>query len=354
MVLTSLAFVLAAVPDSADTPALVPGKPAPELVVGGWLKGNAPKTQKGRFRVVEFWATWCEPCRAAMPHLTELARKYRDRLDVVGVSVMEPPQITTDHLKRFVGQMGDKMEYRVAYDTPKGTMRTSWLTAAGLSTIPSTFLLDDAGKILWIGHPNQLERQLESAFAGKTDVDANRAALVSAVNWFEDSKAEIAKAEDAFKAGRKDDAEKTWNETLAKWPRATFMVRKSRLLTYPLGTPEHEAILGQMVTGNPVERETTITYARKLPASERERAVAIVDRAIEGAADYVLLYAAAYTYNQLEAYPKAIRAVDQGLVQVEQFLNDPQRVPLRPLNEENKAKFLKLREEAVTKSKSGS
>ena len=106
MVLTSLAAcALAAQQASMKTPALLPGGKAPALEVGGWLKQEAPKNEKGRYRVVEFWATWCGPCRTAMPHLTELARKYADRVDIVGVSVNEYPGTTLDHVKAFVKEM---------------------------------------------------------------------------------------------------------------------------------------------------------------------------------------------------------------------------------------------------------
>lgn len=353
MLLTSLAF-LALSQAKTLAPALVPGKPAPELVVGGWLKSESPKPQKGHFRVVEFWATWCEPCKMAMPHLSELARKYKDRIDVVGVDVMEPESVTQTQLRRFVDEMGDKMDYRVAYDTPKGTMRNTWLNAAGLDSIPSTFLIDDEGKVLWIGHPDHLEEQLTVAFAGKTNVATNAAAFVTAANWFEGTKAAVAKAEEAYKAGRKDEAEKTWNEALATWPRAAFMVRKARLDTYPAGSPESDAVVDQMLAGNAVERQTAVKFAMGLPKDDRARAEAIVDRAVAIKADEPLLFAAAVAYNRLEAYPKAIQTADTALKGIEEHLADPRYAPLKPLIEANQANFKKVRDEAVAKSRPSS
>ena len=62
------------------------GDPAPPLRVKEWLKGMPLREyERGKVYVLEFWATWCVPCRAAMPHLSELARKYRDEVTVIGI-----------------------------------------------------------------------------------------------------------------------------------------------------------------------------------------------------------------------------------------------------------------------------
>lgn len=352
MLLTTLAF-LALTQTSTKTPSLFPGKPAPDLVVAGWLKSEAPKPQKGHLRVVEFWATWCVPCKMAMPHLSELARKYKDRIDVVGVDVMEPEAVTQAMRKRFVDDMGKDMDYRVAYDTAKGTMRDTWLTAAGLNSIPSTFLIDDTNKILWIGHPDHLQEQLDLAFAGKTDVASNAAAFVLASNWLEGSQAAIAKADEAYKAGRKDEAEKIWNDTLAKWPRSQFMIRKARLETYPLGTPESAAVVDQMLAGNVVERENVVRFAMTLSKDEHARAESYVDRAVSERADETLLYTAAVAYKRLGAYAKAVQTADTALKGIGEHLADPRYAPLKTLIEANQTNFKKVRDEAAAMMQQG-
>src|SRR5580765_191909 len=57
------------------------GDTAAELKIAHWVKGEPVHVASGdhNIYVVEFWATWCPPCRASIPHLTELQKRFRDQ-----------------------------------------------------------------------------------------------------------------------------------------------------------------------------------------------------------------------------------------------------------------------------------
>lgn len=155
----------------AQRPSLKVGDPAPKLQVMKWVKGEpVPEFERGRVYIVEFWATWCGPCMQTMPHLNELAQKYRESVQVVAVSVLENDGQAESLVQSFADKHGGRMI--VAMDDPStGPTYATWMKAAGRNSIPTSFLIDRDGKIAWIGHPLKLEKHLEravSAQAGNT------------------------------------------------------------------------------------------------------------------------------------------------------------------------------------------
>src|SRR5437762_12508811 len=89
------------------------GKPMPALAVSGWVNGEVkPADMKGKVVVVDFYASWCGPCMAAIPHNNELVKKYKDKgLLIVGVC-------TSSRGQESMGQTvtDKKIEYPTAKD----------------------------------------------------------------------------------------------------------------------------------------------------------------------------------------------------------------------------------------------
>jgi thiol-disulfide isomerase/thioredoxin len=144
------------------------GDPAAPLAIKEWVKGQAIDVKDGkRVYVVEFWATWCPPCRQSIPHLTELQKTFKDK-DVVIVGVSGE---TVETVRPFVEKMGDKMNYTVACDDGNKTSR-GYMEAFGQDGIPYAFVVGKNGNILWHGHPlDGLDQALEQIVAGKYDLD---------------------------------------------------------------------------------------------------------------------------------------------------------------------------------------
>jgi thiol-disulfide isomerase/thioredoxin len=158
----------------ATEPALKVGDSAPKLEVKSFVKGEPVKEfAAGKTYVVEFWATWCPPCKTSIPHLTELQKKH-PAVTFIGVSVSEQDQ---GLVKPFVDEMGDKMAYRVAIDAVpegkagnEGAMSKGWMQASGQGGIPCAFIVAGDGKIYWIGHPMAMGEPLEKIVSGSWDL----------------------------------------------------------------------------------------------------------------------------------------------------------------------------------------
>jgi len=109
---------------------------------------------KGKVVLVNFWATWCPPCRAEIPDLIALQKKYPDKLVVVGISEDDGP---VGEVKKFVAE--HKMTYPVAMETPALTK-----IFRGIVALPTTFVIDPDGK-LQQKHVGQLNAELTEAEA---------------------------------------------------------------------------------------------------------------------------------------------------------------------------------------------
>ena len=152
LAIVAVAFVAVGVVKAEDeVKELKLGDPAPALQVAEWLQGGPIALNEGKgskIYVVEFWATWCPPCRVTIPHLTELYKKYKDQgLEVVAITDEDP-----DYVKTFLEEQGDKMVYPVAVDRDQLTS-IAYLLGVNINTIPHAFVIDSNGKLVWHGNP---------------------------------------------------------------------------------------------------------------------------------------------------------------------------------------------------------
>lgn len=126
------------------------------------LEGNTInlKDTLGKIRIVDFWATWCPPCRAEIPHFNALVAKYPD-LVILGVALdQEGPEVVKSFAK----------EFDIQYPILMGT--TQAIKAFGkIESIPTTFVIDQDGLIIkkYVGYRSQSVFESDIQALLKTD-----------------------------------------------------------------------------------------------------------------------------------------------------------------------------------------
>lgn len=146
---------------AATASIMTPGAPAPNFS----LPDRSGRTFslsdfRGRPLLVDFWATWCGPCRETMPEVERLHRKYRGQLQVVGINIEGNSQDVLSYL--------DEGGYTFPVLFDSGNWDSSVATSYGVSSIPRTFLIDRNSRVLYDGHPQGLsEEQIQAAIASR-------------------------------------------------------------------------------------------------------------------------------------------------------------------------------------------
>ena len=127
-------------------------------------KTHTEKAWKGKVVVMDFWATWCVPCRETVPVLMRLQEKFASEgLVVVGITIDNAPK---EKIAKFVRKM--KMGYRILWDA-----ENSLSTVLGFEGLPSVFVFGRDGRLLkampqyTAAHEKELEALVESQFQGK-------------------------------------------------------------------------------------------------------------------------------------------------------------------------------------------
>lgn len=138
------------------------------------LEGN-PVTldaAKGKIVILNFWATWCGPCRAEIPDLIELQSKYKDQLEIIAPATDEDD---AEAVKKFVTKSG--INYRVAMASNE--LRAQY---GGIPALPTSFIIDAQGRVVQkhVGLNDPTIYELEVRALLGLPVDAK-------VDYFEDS-----------------------------------------------------------------------------------------------------------------------------------------------------------------------
>ncbi|MBL8963918.1 MAG: redoxin family protein [Phycisphaerae bacterium] len=276
------------------------GDAAPALKVGKWVKGApVPSFEKGKVYVVEGWATWCPPCRESIPHLTELAKKYKDKAVIIGVSVWENDEAYTRKVEEFVTKMGDKMEYSVAIDTAhdsNGHVARNWLQAAGLNGIPASFIVNGEGRVAWIGHPMSMDKPLEQIVGGTWDMDAAvkdyaKKAEEAAREQAEREKqmAEIRPIMDAIREKDYAAANRGYDALIAKYPDRAVQLKMDRFNRMLVGDPASSYATARDLAAHEFKNNAmglnalawTIVDHPKLQNPDFDLAISLAERAVE-------------------------------------------------------------------------
>jgi thiol-disulfide isomerase/thioredoxin len=175
---TAIAGALSLFPAVCWAGTLTIGDNAPAVNITHWVKGEPIEAfETGKVYVVEFWATWCGPCRMSMPHITELQKQYADYdVTIMGVSDEKLP-IVVDFLCKADKEnvlWNTKIGYTLATDPDRST-HDAYMKPAAQRGIPTAFVVGKDSRIEWIGHPMNMDDVLAKVVHDEWDRGAFKA-----------------------------------------------------------------------------------------------------------------------------------------------------------------------------------
>lgn len=203
----AIAITGTALAQQKKTPAktLKVGDNAPAIKMGTWVKGKPiTKFEDGNVYVMEFWATWCGPCVAQIPHLTQMQKEYKkDNVQFMSTAVWQREDTQAARETKvgdFVTGKDGAMAYTIAIDD-NGYMADHWMKPAGQNGIPAAFLVGKTGEIEWIGHPGSLDSVLKQYLAGTWDRAAAKAEIAEEQRFAKKGREMMMKAMMAERSG---------------------------------------------------------------------------------------------------------------------------------------------------------
>lgn len=301
------------------------GDPAPKLTITKWLKGDSVASfTPGNVYVVEFWATWCGPCIASMPHISELQEEYRSKgLTIIGVTSKDPNNSETQ-VNDFLKNRGNILEYTVAWCEDRAT-DAAYMKAAGQNGIPCSYVIDRKGNIAFIGHPlildEVLPKVLDGTWKGQEDAKATSEILDNTFKSLGQAQRDPAKGLEIFaemekntprlaaqfadmkiglllKGNQVDKAEKLFNEVMAKSIKKKDAMKLTSL-SRTWGNPQFNATKTKLeLSVNAVEAALKLAGEKDLgtliaacsaydAAGNKEKAAAYADKAVDAAPENV-------------------------------------------------------------------
>ena len=179
MGLALLAHSLSAIETTVTADLMTVGSKAPALDIEHWLSdGNGTFSKVRGFKpdkiyVIEFWATWCGPCIASIPHLSELQKKYADKnVQIISVSQEDLPTVEGFLANKVTGKAETYGQLTSNYcltSDPDGSVQNAYMKASQQNGIPTAFIVGKDGRIDWIGHPIEMDQPLQSIVDDRWD-----------------------------------------------------------------------------------------------------------------------------------------------------------------------------------------
>ena len=119
-------------------------------------KAISSESWRGKVTIVNFWATWCPPCRAEIPDLIALQEKYKDRVQIIGISQDE---ISADAVRQFAVEQ--HINYPIVMSTPELEK-----IFTGIYALPTSFIVDRDVQIVQkhVGMLNAATTELEARY----------------------------------------------------------------------------------------------------------------------------------------------------------------------------------------------